>query len=120
MKAPSRKTYGLLLLLVLAGVFAAVSRPELVRQVGMWFGYKPKIERPPLTVDPFEAEVRAPVAPSPWKEAEKKRYAALLAESKPDVVVLPYQIPVWKRDPYVPYDPRNNRFGGDLSARMVM
>lgn len=57
----------------------------------------------------IEAEARRPVAPSSWLEAEQKRHVALLAQAKPDVVVLPYQIPV-----------EPNKFGIDIAARMIM
>ena len=56
-----------------------------------------------------EAEVKAPVPPSPWVEAEKKRYTDILAAAKPAVVVMPFFIPEGQ-----------GRFGIDLSARMVM
>jgi hypothetical protein len=57
----------------------------------------------------LQDEVRVSIPPSPWSEAEKKRYLDLLAAAKPSVVVLPFQI-----------SEANGQFGVDLSARMVM
>jgi hypothetical protein len=57
----------------------------------------------------IEAEAKAPVEPSPWIEAEKRRYAALLASSRADVLVLPFQVPAGAK-----------QFGVDATSRMVM
>lgn len=57
----------------------------------------------------IQDESNVAVPPSPWIEAEKKRYLAVLKAAKPAVVVLPFQIPAGK-----------NQLGIDLPARMVM
>lgn len=60
-------------------------------------------------INKIQQEANAMVPPSPWIEAEKKRYLTLLTTAKPDVVVLPFQIPKIK-----------NQYGVDLPGRMVM
>lgn len=102
----------ILILLLLLGVLAATITLDTGEHVRRWFDYQHNLAHTPESrkIDPsLDAEARAPVAPSPWKEAEKKRYAALLSRAKPDAVVLPYQIPTGK-----------DQLGVDLSARMVM
>jgi len=112
MKERGKRSYvRIFLLLLLVGVFAAVVKLDAGEQLRVWLERKRQasIAEQRFVNPALDAEARAPVAPSLWKEAEKKRYAALLAQSKPDVIVLPYQIPIAK-----------DQFGVDLSARMVM
>jgi tetratricopeptide (TPR) repeat protein len=99
------------MLLLLAGVFAMVIKVDAGEQLRVWLDQeKLPTKAPPQVVNAaLDAEARIPVAKSLWKEAEKKRFTDLLAQAKPDVVVLPYQIPVGK-----------DELGIDLSARMVM
>lgn len=107
---PSRTR--LLVLLLLIGVFAAVIQLELGKQLGAWLRAQDGdlTEGFQLPINPeLDAQARAAVPPSAWNESEKKRYTAILAQAKPDVIVLPYQIPTGK-----------DQYGIDLSARMVM
>ncbi len=57
----------------------------------------------------IESEARQPIDPSPWVQAEKQRYSSVLAQAKPEIVVLPFQI-----------DETKDQFGIDLPARMIM
>ena len=105
-----RDKLSLTVLLLLVATLGAVLYYDVGERFRFWAKvnlYGPEVEdaaNPSLA-----AEARAAVAPSPWKEAEKKRFTALLAEAKPDVIVLPYQIPTGKSE-----------LGIDVSARMVM
>lgn len=57
----------------------------------------------------IQAEARQPIDPSPWIQSEERKYAALLTQAKPEILVLPYQIAAAK-----------GQLGIDLPARMIM